>query len=96
MYDCVIGEKVVMTRHQSAIGNAADDFFLAHKNDAIARPEIRVNVRSAHLLKPGNQLILLLVSLLRGGKIACYADSSHQKQHSDEQEDASIEDDRCP
>ena len=85
-----------MTRHQSAIGNAADDFFLAHKDDAIARPEISVNVRGTHLLKPGNQLILLLVSLLRGGKIACYADSSHQKQHSDEQEDASIEDDRCP
>ena len=84
MYDCVIRGIIVMTRHQSAIGNAADDFFLAHKDDAIARPKIRVNVRSAHPLKPGNQLILLLVSVLRGGKIVCYGNSSNEKQHRDE------------
>ena len=84
MYDCVIGGVVVMTRYQGAVGDAADDFFLAHKDDAIARPEIRVNVRGTHLLKPGNELILLLVSLLRGGKIACYGNSSNEKQHRDE------------
>ena len=96
MYDSIIGGVVVMTRYQGAIGNAADDLFLAHKGDAIARPEIGVNVCCTRLLKPGNQLILLPVSLLRRGNIACYTDSSHQKQHSNEQEHASIEDDRCP
>ena len=81
-----------MTRYQGAVSDAADDFFLANKGDAITRPEIRVHVRDAHPLKPGNELILLLVSLLRGGKVACYADSTYEKQHNDEQEDASIKD----
>ena len=92
MYDCVIGGIVVMTRDQVAVSDAADDVFLANKGDAIARPEIGVHVRDAHLLKPGDELILLPVSLLRGGKIACNADSSYEKQHNDEQEDASIKD----
>ena len=92
MYDCVIGGIVVITRYQIAVSDAADDFFLANKGDAITRPEIRVHVRDAHPLKPGNELILLLVSLLRGGEIACYADSTYEKQHNDEQEDALIKD----
>ena len=54
-----------MTRYQSAVSHATDDFFLANKGDAIARPEIRVHMRDAHLLKPGDELILLPVSLLR-------------------------------
>lgn len=81
-----------MSRQQGVISGAADDFFLANKGDAIAYPEIRVHVRDAHLLKPGDELILLLVSLLRGGKIAYYADRSHEKQQSDEQEEALMED----
>jgi len=92
MYDCVIGGIVVITRYQVAVSDAADDFLLANKGDAITRPEIRVHVRDAHPLKPGNELILLLVSLLRGGKVACYADSTYEKQHNDEQEDALIKD----
>ena len=92
MDDCVIGGIVVITRYQVAVSDAADDFFLANKGDAITRPEIRVHVRDAHPLKPGNELILLLVSLLRGGKVTCYADSTHEKQHNDEQEDALIKD----
>lgn len=91
MDDSVIGGIVVMRRLQGVVGNATDDFFLAHKNDAVARPEFRVNVRDAHLLQPGDELILLLVSLLRRGNIAGDADCSQEKQHGDEHEHATTE-----